>query len=59
MADEATLEAALREHHEEIFAEELQDWVIDIQRWPAHRGYEVFREWFEVTLASSVRDLLD
>jgi len=56
---EAELEEVLRECASEIFERELADWIQDSERWPAYRGYDEFREWFAVELATTVVDLDD
>lgn len=47
----------VRANFDEIFINELNNWNIDENSWPAKRSYDLFREWFEVEIHSMVLDL--
>ena len=49
----------VKEHFDELFVNELNDWYTDEERWPQDRSYEMFAEWFDVELHSMVLDLED
>jgi hypothetical protein len=49
----------LKDHFEEIFVNELNDWCTDEERWPQARTYALFASWFEVEVHSMVLDLED
>lgn len=51
------LDLALAESWKRIFESELYAWHTDENAWPRARTRELFDEWFEVTLASTVEDL--
>ncbi|MBL8696642.1 MAG: hypothetical protein JNJ88_21295 [Planctomycetes bacterium] len=51
------LDLALAESWKRIFESELYAWHTDDNAWPRTRTRELFDEWFEVTLASTVEDL--
>lgn len=34
-------------------------WVTAEERWPAKRGWKVFKKWFEIEINSEVFDLVD
>ena len=38
----------VEDHFEEIFENELRDWVPDEKDWPSERTFETFLEWFDV-----------
>lgn len=42
---------------ERIFANELNDWYSDEEKWPANRTSEMFFEWFDVEINSMILDL--
>lgn len=47
-------EAYVRQLHPRLFEQELESWVTDEEMWPAERGYEIFRKWFDVEIHSEV-----
>jgi hypothetical protein len=47
----------VRKHFEDLFANELNDWCTDEDRWPQKRTYALFTAWFEVEVHSMVLDL--
>ena len=49
----------LHEHCTIIFEEQLGGWWTDERSWPANRGIEVFKEWFDCQRHSMVWDLDD
>jgi hypothetical protein len=52
------LDGALEELWEGIFEEELVGWYTDEALWPK-RSLEVFRQWFDVEVCSTIVDLDD
>ncbi len=54
--DPADAEAFIQDMFADVFAMELDAWHRDPQAWPAHRSYQIFREWFDVELHSLVLD---
>jgi hypothetical protein len=55
--DEAGALALLEEHHDAIFAAELELWCLDPERWPAPRDYALFLDWFSLRFFPLVVDL--
>jgi len=55
--DEASALALLEEHHDAIFAAELELWCLDPERWPAPRDYTLFLDWFSLRFFPLVVDL--
>ena len=49
----------VRKHFEDLFANELNDWCTDEDRWPQKRTCALFAAWFEVEVHSMVLDLED
>lgn len=49
----------LEEHCDTIFEMELDSWFMDPKGWPESRGWDRFREWFEVELIELAWDLVD
>ncbi|MBS1943048.1 MAG: hypothetical protein JST38_19470 [Bacteroidetes bacterium] len=47
----------VKKHFDELFVNELNDWCTDEKRWPRHRTYKLFAEWFSVEVHSVVLDL--
>ena len=43
----------------EVFERELDGWHTDESAWPPDRDFEMFQEWFDIELHSSVEDLVD
>jgi hypothetical protein len=54
---EPTLEDVVSQYWEEIFEEELSQWMQLEQDWPPARGRAVFDAWFDVELGQMVTDL--
>lgn len=42
-----------------VFELELEGWWTEESDWPQDRSYEIFSQWFEVSLRSLVHDLVD
>ena len=40
-----------------LFEAMLEGWVTDEEYWPENRTLDMFREWFEIQMVSSVQDL--
>jgi hypothetical protein len=40
------IERLLKKHHKDIFERELEGWTLDMDAWPARRGWKTFQEWF-------------
>jgi len=38
----------VEDHYEDIFRNELMDWVADEDRWPPELTFEMFLEWFDL-----------
>ncbi len=49
----------ISDNYEALFVNELNDWYVDETLWPKHRTYELFCEWFKVTIHSMILDLED
>jgi len=49
----------IKEHYDHLFANELNDWNTDEDRWPKDRTYAMFAAWFTVEVHSMVLDLED
>jgi len=47
----------VKENFDHLFANELNDWYTDEDRWPADRTYAMFAAWFSVELHSMILDL--
>ena len=47
---------ALRKVWKDIFHQELVAWNTDSSSWPQKRNYQMFKEWFELVLCSTVLD---
>ena len=43
----------------EIFEDELAAWWTEEKDWPKERTYKLFKEWFEVRIASLVYDTME
>ncbi|HJN10748.1 MAG TPA: hypothetical protein QF564_18830 [Pirellulaceae bacterium] len=54
-----TGKVALRQHWSWIFQQKLMAWHRVERDWPRRRSYEMFHEWFDVRLRSTVFDLCD
>jgi hypothetical protein len=55
--DDEHVEDLIDEYAAEIFEAELDSWHTDEAAWPVNRSPHVFRDWFDVTVGSMVRDL--
>ena len=53
------MEGWLREAYEEIFEQELWQWMTAEDTWPKERDFATFQTWFEVEYSSMVVDLCD
>lgn len=51
------VEKWLKKKYKIIFEKELEGWTFDEKTWPKKRTYKMFREWFSVSLSTSVYDL--
>lgn len=49
----------LEEACAEMFEEQLSSWLDEPASWPEDRSFQVFAEWFEITLHSMLIDLSD
>lgn len=49
----------VRDYAEEIFEHELRGWLTDPGTWPADRGPDEFRRWFDVEVHTGILDLAD
>lgn len=49
----------LKKNFGKLFENELNDWYTDEDKWPQHRTYKMFSEWFDVEIHSMVLDLED
>ena len=49
----------IMENFELFFRDILLTWRTDRDRWPVNRTYDMFCEWFEINIFSSVFDLSD
>lgn len=47
----------IRLNFDMIFANELNDWYSDEDKWPKNRTYKMFSEWFEIEIHSMILDL--
>jgi hypothetical protein len=47
----------VRKNFKAIFEEELNGWYTDESMWPQKRDLKTFRQWFTVTIHSTVLDL--
>ena len=55
--DEA--EDYLKEHIDDVFANECESWCESEEQWPADRTYEKLTEFFDIEFHSMVFDMLD
>lgn len=49
----------LKKNFDQIFINELNDWLTDEERWPKKRTFKMFEEWFDVEINSMILDLED
>ncbi len=42
-----------------FFELNFEDWCTDEELWPKNRSWELFQEWFEISVQSCVSDVLD
>jgi len=49
----------LTQNFDQFFQNELEYWCPDPTFWPVNRTYQLFCEWFDVTIAANVYDTLD
>lgn len=49
--------AWLKKNFDRIFTKELEEWYVDESLWPKNRTYEMLKDWFELSIISSVYDL--
>ena len=47
----------LKEHAEELFEQELSEWALAEELWPAKRDYAALCEFFEIITSNSVYDM--
>jgi len=57
LEDPGKSDAVVADQLAAIFAAELCWWNTDVTLWPAQRGLDVFREWFEIDYSDIVMDL--
>jgi len=57
-AHEPTLEEMVGEYWQDIFEEQLYDWMTDELAWPVEKTREMFDAWFDVRLGETVVDLV-
>jgi hypothetical protein len=57
-AHEPTLEEMVVEYWQDLFEEELWNWMTDELTWPADRTRAMFDAWFDVRLGDTVVDLV-
>ncbi|MEI7810790.1 MAG: hypothetical protein WCJ01_00030 [Ignavibacteria bacterium] len=43
----------------DIFEMQLEEWAVDVELWPAELTFELFKEWFEVYIHSTIIDICD
>lgn len=49
--------APVEQYYEQVFELELENWCTDPERWPPHRDYAMFLQWFDVQANSMLVDL--
>jgi len=49
----------IKNHFDEIFINELNDWCTDEKTWPKNRNHRMFSDWFDVEINSMILDLED
>ncbi len=59
MDNDEDVENWLKKNFDKIFTIELEEWCDDKRKWPQHRSYKMFRDWFEIQIHSMVLDLED
>lgn len=47
----------ISKNFEGIFANELNDWCMDEDKWPTPRNYNLFKEWFDIEIHSMILDM--
>ena len=53
------MENWLKRHFDEIFSDQLKNWVVDERLWPQKRTFKMFKEWFGYSLHTMVWDPLE
>ena len=53
----ADLEGWLRKKFDKIFMLELSGYSTDKKKWPQHRNYKMFKEWFHIETSTTLFDL--
>ena len=51
-------ESFIRNFYDLFFQYELRKWNLNPQLWPENRTYELFREWFDIRVSTTVSDML-
>jgi len=51
------LDGWLKKNSEKLFKMQLEGWTPNKKQWPQKRSYKMFREWFQVDIATMVYDM--
>lgn len=55
--DSESQQGILEDYWPALFEAMLEGWVTEESMWPKKRSFKMFREWFEITMTSTVLDL--
>ncbi|MFO7761007.1 MAG: hypothetical protein R6V20_05285 [Desulfobia sp.] len=55
--DEFNYENWLKKNWRKIFEQELEAWMLDADCWPKKLTYQMFKQWFSITVTDTVIDL--
>ncbi len=50
------MEDWLEENFDDIFSDQLNNWIMDEELWPQLRSFKMFKDWFEYSLHTMVWD---
>lgn len=50
------MENWLKKNFDDIFSDQLNNWIIDENLWPKNRTFKMFKEWFNYSLHTMVWD---
>ncbi len=50
------MEKWLKEYYDDIFTDQLNNWLTDEELWPQMRSFKMFQDWFEYSLHTMVWD---
>jgi hypothetical protein len=50
------MESWLKKNFDSVFMDQLNNWYIDEEMWPKNRTLKMFKEWFDYSFASMVKD---